>query len=249
MPRLLLLGSLLILLTQGCANFRGKDGADGLARNLKAPRLIKDLETNVFRPQYLEASGRIKLESDKLNIGGTATIRLIEGEAIWVSVRKFGLEGARALIRPDSFFVYNRLQGEYTAEPLEYIERKFNVPARFDLLQEMILGNAVFFTRDLKLSQNEELYELRGEDRRYATEYIVDGRGLLLKQMNIRELADGREISIQNADYQPVDGQERKFPHSRTVRVNTQEAGEAIVQLGFNRVTLGGPLDMPFRQR
>ena len=142
---LLLLLSAATLLTSGCGTVaRGKDGKDGLTNTTKVSRVVKGMEANAFEAKFMEGSARINLESDKLNIGGTATIRLERDKAIWVSVKKFGLEGARALIRPDSFFVYNRLSGDYTAEPLSYIKEKYQVPAEFDLLQKIVLGNAIF---------------------------------------------------------------------------------------------------------
>lgn len=222
---------------------------DGFTRTKKAARVVKGLEQNAFDTEWLEGSARINVESEKLNIGGSATIRLEKDKAIWVSVKKFGLEGARALVRPDSFFVYNRLTGETIAEPLSFIEEKYQVPARFDLLQEIVLGNAVFFTRKLDLTTEGETYRLSGSDQGYATNYAVNGRGLLLEEMALRELASGREVSIQNDDFRDVKGGKNRFAHDRTVRIDSKETGEAKVVLNFSKVSLNGPLKMPFRRR
>ena len=246
--RLLLLVLPSLLLVAGCS-VRGKDGVDGLTRTTKAPRVVKELSKNAFATEFLEGSARIKLESDELNVGGTATIRLERDKAIWMSVKKFGFEGARALIRPDSFFVYNRLKGEYTAEPLSYIEEKYQVPAEFDLLQQIILGNAIFFTRDLDLKSNGDRYELSGQDSRYATAYVVDGRGFKLERMDLEEVGKGRRVTILNSDFQPVEGAEQTFAHERTVRVSSDDDGDALVEMSFSRVRLGGPLEMPFKNR
>lgn len=249
--RILFFLSLAVFIATGCktGGTDGRPGLDGNDRRNKASQVIKGMEKNAFVTKYLEGSARIKLESEKMNIGGTATIRLEQDKAIWVSVKKFGLEGARALIRPDSFFVYNRLTGDYTAEPLSYIETKYNLPARFDLLQEIVLGNAVFFTRNLKMKSDDNYYELTGEDTRYKTAYVVDARGYRLQRMNLEEIGSDRRVSILNEDFQSLAGNDHPFAHGRTIMIDSPDSGEALVELSFSRVKLSGPLDMPFRQR
>ncbi len=229
----------------------GADGADGVTRASKAAQVVKGLEANRFETEYLEGRANVKLESRDLNIGGTATIRLEKDKAIWMSVKKFGFEGARALIRPDSFFVLNRLNGDYTAEPLSYLEQKYKIPARFDLLQEIVLGNAVFFSRDLQLATEGETYTLTGQDRRFATQHVVDGRGFKLLEMQLKELAQNRTLAISNADFRPAETKENDpdFAHQRTVNIDAEATGPAKLELTFTRLSFAGPLSMPFNRR
>lgn len=252
--RTLLLAALAVLTLASACNEKvvgGADGRDGLTRTSKAGKVIKGLEDNSFDTEYLEGTARVKLESSQLNVGGTATIRLHKDEAIWMSVKKFGFEGARALIRPDSFFVINRLNGDYTAEPLSYIEQKYKIPARFDLLQEIVLGNAVFFTRDLKMEQAGETYTLSGQDGRFATRHVVDGRGFKLLEMTLNELAQNRTLSIRNADFRKAPGKEDgpDFAFERTVSIDAAATGAAKLDLSFNKLKFSGPLAMPFQRR
>ncbi|NJC27266.1 DUF4292 domain-containing protein [Neolewinella antarctica] len=251
MRNLLFLMAFLTLVTSGCGARKGagKTGGAGTASKAKASQVIKAMEQNAFTTQYMEGSARIKLASEKLNISGTATIRLERDKAIWMSVKKFGLEGARALIRPDSFFVYNRLNGDYTAEPLSYITEKYKVPARFDLLQEIVLGNAVFFTRNLDLKTVDGYYELRGADTRYVTDYVVAAGNYQLQRMSLAEKGTDRRVSITNADFKAVPRGKGAFAYERKVMVDSEDSGEASVELDFNRIELGGPFAMPFRQR
>jgi hypothetical protein len=253
MRTLLLLAFALLTLATACNKklVGGNDGADGLTRTSKSSRVIKGLEDNAFYTEYLEGTARVQLESENLNIGGSAIIRLHKDKAIWMSVKKFGFEGARALIRPDSFFVINRLNGDYTAEPLSYIEEKYKIPARFDLLQEIVIGNAIFMTRDLELETIAETYTLTGRDNRYATRHVVDGRGFKLMEMSLKELAQDRTLTITNADFRKAAGKENQpdFAHQRTVNIDAEATGPAKMELTFNRLSFTGPLAMPFQRR
>jgi len=227
------------------------EGSSATALSGKSSQVVKGLEDNTFDTEYLEGSARVQLESEKINIGGNAIIRLHKDKAIWMSVKKFGFEGARALIRPDSFFFINRLNGDYTAEPLSYIETKYQIPARFDLLQEIILGNAVFMTRNLELETVGDTYTLTGRDNRYATRHVVDANGFKLMEMSLKELAQDRTVTITNADFRKAAGRENQpdFAHQRRVNIEAEATGPASLELSYNRLNFSGPLAMPFDRR
>lgn len=248
--RYILFAFLTLTLASACTVTRGKDGADGISRTNKAAKVVRELENNAFSSEFLEGKARVKVESEKFNIGGTAVIRVERDKAIWISMKKFGFEGVRALIRPDSFFVVNRLNGDYTAEPLAYIEEKYKIPARFDLLQEVVMGNAVFFSKDLELETLPETFVLTGRDSRFATEYRVDARGYKLQGMTLTELAQQRTLVIENDDFRSVEGLtgQPEFAYQRTVSVDAgKESGR--FEMNYTKISTSGPLDMPFRKR
>ncbi len=249
--RLVLFALSVLLLAAGCnKKMRGEDGRDGISISRKSSKVIRGLEDNRFSAQYLEGKARVKVESEQFNIGGTAVIRVERDKAIWIAVKKFGFEGARALIRPDSFFVINRLNGDYTAEPLSFIEERYKIPARFDILQEMVMGNAVFFSKDLDLATEGESYILTGKDNRFATRHVVDARGYKLKEMELTELAQNRKLSIRNQNFQRVEGaaDQADFAYDRTITIDAgKQSGK--FELNFSRLNFSGPFSMPFRRR
>lgn len=216
----------------------------------KATKMMRTLEDNRFLTEYFEGRAKIKVESKDFNIGGTATIRIERDKAIWVSMKKFGFEGARALIRPDSFFVVNKLNGDYTAEPLSYIEEKYKIPARFDLLQEMMMGNAVFFSRNMELADEDSFLVLTGRDDRFETEHLLDKTDLRLLQTSLTEFGQNRKLQVMNGDFRQaerINGQP-DFAHKRTINVDAG-AQSGKFEMEFTRLNFSGPLAMPFRKQ
>lgn len=193
----------------------------------------------------MDGRANISLSSKDLNVSGTASIRLERDKKIWFSVKKFGIEAARALITPDSFFVLNRLQNEYTAEPLEYLATKYKIPARFDLLQHAILGNAVFLGPKLELGNSPTELQLQGGDSRWAVQYWLSRDQVLLTKMELKESAQARSLEVSVGDYRPV-GLGRDFPFSRSININSTATGTASIDLNFTDATFTGPLDMPY---
>ncbi|CAH1002280.1 hypothetical protein LEM8419_03199 [Neolewinella maritima] len=251
--RLSLLALLAVLLFANCSRKTTgavTDGTKAPTGKLRLAQVLRTIDDNRSAPEWMDAKARVDLDSEKLNIGGTAYIRLHRDEAIWMSVKKFGFEGARALIRPDSFFLYNRLEGEYIAEPLSYIEEKYKIPARFDLLQEIFFGNAVFLTDDLEIGRADDgAIRLTGRSREFATQYYIDPVTYRPQLMELQELGQDRSLSVMNTDYSEIEGVRQTFPRGRLVAVDGGKEGTARMEMEFTDVSFSGPVAMPFEMR
>ena len=249
--RLFFLTALAVLLLGNCNRKTAGPAADDdmATGRLRLPQVLKAIDASRSTPEWMNAKAKVDLDSDKLSIGGTAYIRLHRDEAIWLSVRKFGFEGARALIRPDSFFLINKLEGEYIAEPLSYVEEKYKVPARFDLLQEIFFGNAVFLTEKLQIGRADDgAIELTGHSDDYATQYFFDPVTYRPQLMELQELGQSRSLRVLNTDYEEVDGA-AQFPRGRYVEVDGGKEGKASMEMEFTEVEFGEAVEMPFERR
>ena len=79
----------------------------------------------------------------------TANIRMKKDEIIWMSLTgTLGIEGFRVMITPDSIHIMDKLASTYTVHPLEYLQEISQIPLDFSTLQNMIIGNPVFFNPD-----------------------------------------------------------------------------------------------------
>ena len=250
--RFTLLALLAILTLSNCNRKTAGPATDDTTVNtgrLRLPQVLRAIDENRAAPEWMNAKAKVDVESEKFSIGGTAYIRIHRDEAIWMSVRKFGLEGARALIRPDSFFLYNRLEGEYIAEPLSYVEEKYKIPARFDLLQEIFFGNGVFLTDDLELGRAEGSIQLTGRSPDFAVDYRYDPATFQLSSMELQELGQSRALNVSNAEYGSVEGLPVTFAKRRRVLVDGASEGTGLMDLEFTDLSFSGPVDMPFEFR
>ena len=252
--RLLFLALLAVLLFANCnrkvAGPAAGDTTGATSGKLRLAQVLRTIDENRSTSEWMDAKARVDLDSKKLSIGGTAVIRLHRDEAIWMSVKKFGFEGARALIRPDSFFLYNRLEGEYIAEPLSYLEEKYKIPARFDLLQEIFFGNAVFLTDDLEIGRADDgAIRLTGRSPEFATQYYIDPVTFRPQLMELQELGQSRSLVVTNTDYEQVKGAKQTFPRGRRVEVDAGKGETASMEMEFTDVSFAGPVEMPFEMR
>ncbi len=229
-----------------CGSKKTATTAENPAETLSEAALVtRRLIESQFSTAWLDARANIKLESPQMNVSGNAFIRLEKDKRLWISVKKFGFEAARALITPDSFFVLNRLQNEFTAEPLSYIEKTYKIPARFDLLQQVVLGNPIFFDRELELSQEASLLRLAGKNNRWQSDYWIESPAFLLKRMQLREISADRSLQVFMDNFKDV-GRKMPFSHQRTVEISSPATGLARIGLDFSQLGFSGPLEMPF---
>jgi hypothetical protein len=86
--------------------------------------------------------GRGTLENEQQNVSFNYKINIEKDRRIWASLGLFGIEGARVLATPDSFWVIDRLNKQYAAQGYQYLEQRIGLRVDFALLQDLLIGNA-----------------------------------------------------------------------------------------------------------
>ena len=100
------------------------------------------IQSNQLNFETFSAKAKAKMSIDGSNNDVTLNIRIKKGQEIWVSVTALlGLEGARALITPDSIKVINRLESTYLKKPFSYINEFAGNQVSYQALEALIVGN------------------------------------------------------------------------------------------------------------
>lgn len=247
MRSLFLLTIFIGLLTASACKPKPKPADDGNSMTTvsEAQRVMRQMIEAQNSVDWLDARARVRIESPAMTVGGTAFIRLKKDEWVWISVKKFGFEAARAMVTPDSVYLINRLENSYTIEPLSYIEEKYKMPARFDLLQQVIIGNPIFFDRDLEVETAPEQFHLFGQSSRWKSDYYIDQEAYTLERMKLEEVGSQRLLDVELSDFKPV-GLKNDFSHERVVTIEAPGTGNSRVELSINRLSLNEPVEPVF---
>ena len=211
------LGSFLLISAKGtgCKHHPDNAVAKPATEVRSVSFLTKKLQAkDVSGVKRLNAKARIFVEGDGQSIEASANLIWVRDSALWVNVRKFGLEAVRALITPDSVFILNRLNKTYTARGLESLQREYNLPAGFDLLQAVILAKAwIIPDVVLKSDIQDGLHRLSGSDVQYGVDYRVEEGSFLLRHETFSQAKDARSITLDFDQYKnlPVADSFRTF--------------------------------------
>ena len=77
-----------------------------------------------------------------------ANVRMIKDSAIWISISAtiLNLEVFRVYINRDSVILLNKQDKEVQYRSLDYLQEITEIPFDFNTLQDLIIGNPIFFT-------------------------------------------------------------------------------------------------------
>jgi len=221
-----------------------KDASSNLKRK-STSFLVEKLKGNQIKADWFSAKARIVPSGFGVGMTVSANIRVHRDTAIWMNVSKIGLEAGRALIRPDSVFILDRLNRIYYARPIAYVESEFNLPADFNLLQEMILGNAILLNENkINSKKLTNRYILTANDDDYQTEYRLGASPYLLEEMTVNDETNQRNFTIDFDEYKKVN--QYNFSHRRDIKLSSQETGDGTIKINFSKVEIDVPKSMPF---
>lgn len=109
------------------------------------------------------AKVKVEYEDDKENLPDfTAFIRMEKDSVIWIRIEAlFGIEAFRVLINTDSVYVLDKFKKRAMVRSLDYFEEITQLPIDFSTLQNLIVGNPVFFGDNITaIQKNDRLTSL-----------------------------------------------------------------------------------------
>jgi hypothetical protein len=173
-----------------------------------------------------------------------ATLRMHKDSIIWVSITgPFGIEGLRAIISRDSIRIINKLEKEYTARPLEFLQEVTGLPLELSSLQDLLAGNPVFFDSNIvsfsKSGNNLSLLCVGPWFKNLVT--LTDGV-LAHSKMDDVDINRNRTCELNYDDYESKKGQ--NFSTKR--RITVTEKSKLDIKLNFKSYSFNETLSFPF---
>ncbi|MDZ4847426.1 MAG: lipoprotein insertase outer membrane protein LolB [Chitinophagales bacterium] len=210
-----------------------------------ADSLLVTLGNSRIQYEWFSAKARVSYEDNSTSKSFTAAIRMRKDSVIWISVTSMlGVEVARLLIHNDSVFLLDRLNKIYRHEPLSLLEQYFSFPLKIDLLQKMLVGNALFIAPEqAKIKQEKNKYTVASENEQYKYTLSFDSDNLAISTEHLTDIQSGRSILLVFDEYKSEE--ERLFSYARTISVKADEPIE--LSLKFSKVKWDEPLTFPFQ--
>ncbi|MDO8366977.1 MAG: DUF4292 domain-containing protein [Saprospiraceae bacterium] len=218
------------------------------AKDVRSPNFLQKKLRNHEDPNlnFVNAQAKVFIEGNGQSIGATANIIWIRDSIMWLNIKKFGLEAARALVTRDSVFVLNRLEKTYSAQGLESLQRQYSLPAGFDLVQSLLLASPWFFP-DIILESDikDGLHRLTGSNGRFSTDYRMEEQAYWLRQEIFLQPRDARTMSVLFENYKKTE-LAGWFPYLRTVEAFSPESGNLRLSIELNDVEFNIPKSFRF---
>lgn len=221
--------------------------------NFPAPRpqstkdLTRHLENNKIDVEWLSAKSKVSFKSEVQSQKGTLNIRLRKDSVIWMNVKKLGIEGARILITPDSIYVIDRIHKQYAISDFSLIQEKYHLPADFNSLQNLILGNPLLISGvELTTQIDSTQYHLSSSSDLIPTrDYWLNGLTKTLTKMIFLDYRNNRKVKVELSKYQALD-QYKYFSYFRSLNMSSPETGDLTIDINISKVEINVPKSIRF---
>jgi len=237
----------LMLLLSSCKSKRNKVPTSQDPLPEKTTKFLqKALGKNKVKAEWLSAKAKINYEDDFEKVKATAYIRLRKDSVLWFNVKKAGVEAVRVQITPDSVYVINRLEKEYTIKGLDFFEKEFNLPADFDAIQTMVLGNVLYISNIKPDSEiDNDRYRMFVEKDNVRAEYWIDGLTYQLAEMTFTDIRNDRKFNMTFGTYNPLEDQQN-FSYFRNLNVSGKDMNTPDLDIKLSKVEIDQPKSIKF---
>ena len=200
--------------------------------------------------EYTTFSAKIKVEySDAQGRKPefTANVRMKKDSIVWIDISAaLGLVDIRALITPDSVKLFNRQEGTLTIRALSTLQDVADLPMDFKTLQDLMVGNPIFFDSSKITSFRQGLGSIfmlsTGDLFKNLVTLANSDYRLLHCKLDDADPTRNRTADLTYEDY--VRQGSIFFPTTRSVEVS--EKTRVDVELNFKQFEFNTPLTYPF---
>jgi hypothetical protein len=210
------------------------------AQKASLEEILNGLKQNQISYEFFSAKAKVSFEGEEMRMGGRANIRMIKDSLIWMNFKKLSVEGSRALITRDSFWIVYRLDKMYESGTFNELMEAYDMEVSFAELQDLIVGNfPVPLSNEIGRYATKKTHDLYFYQNATQYEYQMDGnfkmRSFLLKDIL------GRTISGVYNDYSI-----QNFSSKKDLQVHLEDGTTARINMDFSDVEFDEPRKIQF---
>jgi hypothetical protein len=209
---------------------------------------VDNLSKNHIDFQTFSAKIKVEVEDSKGKQPDiTAIVRIIKDSAIWISLTAsfLNIEVYRVHITKDSVILMNKQEKEVQYRSLDYLQEVTQIPFNFKTIQDLLLGNAVFFSdsnASFKKLEEFVLVSVIGADFKNLLTLSSNNNLLLHSKLDDVDINRNRTASISYDDY--VTNSERSFSTRRQIIIS--EKNRIDIRLNFKQFEFNKELSVAF---
>lgn len=173
-------------------------------------------------------------------------VRMEKDSLIWFSVNgALGIEGMRVLISKDSIKILNKLDKEYQARSMEYLQEIISLPFDLSSIQDLIIGNPVFLDSNFvsySINNNNISMLSYGEWFKHLITINENDHLILNSKLDDVDVLRNRTAYLSYSEYEDKRGV--NFSTNRTISVT--EKTKLDIKLNFKQYAFNETLSFPF---
>jgi len=194
----------------------------------------------------LSASANVFIDQNGQRVNANANLIWVRDSALWVNVKKLGIEAARALITKDSVWVINRLEKTWSVRSIESLQQQYGLPGGFAALQQTLLGGAWYIPgMQVRSDTTRGFHRVIGDNGVFGLDYRLEDGSFLLRRESFLHKNDHQNavFSFENYKDLPNAG---LFSYLRRIETASPKEGEMNLEIELNDVEINVPKILRF---
>jgi hypothetical protein len=193
------------------------------------------LDIQQLKFDYLSIKSKIILHEPHKTTKFTALVRLKKDSIIWFNLSgALGVQGMRGIVTKDSVFMINRVAKEYSIYSFADVNKEFNFPIDFALLQSMIVGNMPKPNEPDQLVKHEgKNYIVKQSINDIMIDNYIDDTNMKLVEVEVTEKKTDNSLKLLYKDFREINNQ--AFPFSAFISlIHHNEFGQLETQMNID---------------
>jgi hypothetical protein len=209
--------------------------------------ILQKVQANRIDFTWFDAKIKVDYEgSSGNNKDATANIRMRKDSMIWISLTGLlGIEGFRVVVTKDSVKLMNKLDKEIQYRSIAYLQELTQLPFDFYTLQDLILGNPIYFSNNVtsfKQVENQMQVQSVGKLFKHLLTLDTTNNQILHSKLDDVEASRNRTADITFGDYD--NGKGKVFSKDRQITVT--EKSKLDIHMDFKQYDFEEPQTFPF---
>jgi len=177
----------------------------------------------------------------------TAVVRIIKDSAIWMSLTAsiLNIEIFRVLITKDQVILLNKQEKEVQYRTIGYLQDVTDIPFDFETLQQLLIGNPIFFDTTNAVFRKTENFVLASSVGPEFKNLLTLGLGnnlLTHSKLDDVNLARNRTADLTYAEYENINGKE----FSTYRQIVASEKNKLDIRMKYRQVEFNKELSVAF---
>ncbi len=127
----------------------------------KIKNVKENIKKNIINFKTFNTKVKLDIQTAKESRDLNANIKIIKDSVIWISISHALIgEVFRAYITKDSVVLLNKQEKEVYYRSIDYLQEITNIPFDFKTIQDLLIGNPIFFKENNLTVKNFEKYSL-----------------------------------------------------------------------------------------
>lgn len=200
-------------------------------------------ENAAFTAKTLEAKLETQYDDGEQQQNITIKLRIEKDKVIWMSGTFVGIPMAKILITPDRIQYFEKINKTYYDGDFTLFQKYFGVALSFEQIQNLLLGQAFFGTKDTQISPNSSLSLVPiVQHDKFDLFYFINPQHFKLDSQQV-VLPNDETLNIQYSNYQTIDNQ---LIPSQIKVLSNQSNHQVKIDFNIKNVILNQNLSFPF---